>query len=95
MPAKLGTELHRKALETDQAWSIELQRLFGKRAGDVRYTKQGKGEPGTALHAIWQAREAADIAWNADQTLSPSTIDVGTVTEYGLTQKLSCAIRCF
>jgi hypothetical protein len=63
--AKLYTDLHRKALETDQAWSAELQRLFGKRAGDVRYTKQGKGAPGTALRAIYEAREAADIAWNA------------------------------
>ncbi len=35
----------------DNAWSAELGRLFGKRAGDVRYTKQGKGEPGSVLRA--------------------------------------------
>lgn len=27
--------------------------------------------------------------------LAPSVVDVGTVTEYGLTQKLSTPIRCF
>lgn len=27
--------------------------------------------------------------------LAPSVVDVATVTEYGLTQKLSAAIRCF
>ena len=27
--------------------------------------------------------------------LAPSVVDVGTITEYGLTQKLSTNIRCF
>ncbi len=29
------------------------------------------------------------------RSLTPGFVDVGTVTEYGLTQKLSSAVRCF
>ena len=28
-------------LAADKAWSTELERLFGRNAGDVRYTKEG------------------------------------------------------
>ena len=28
-------------------------------------------------------------------SLSPRTVDISTITEYGLTQKLSNSIRCF
>lgn len=48
---KLGTQAHREALDTDNAWQAELEKAFGKRAGDMRYVKAGHGEPGTALRA--------------------------------------------
>jgi hypothetical protein len=60
---KFGGPEHLVAQTTDDAWSAELQRLFGKRAGDVRYTKQGKGEPGTELRRLYDAREAARRAY--------------------------------
>lgn len=42
------------AQRSDDAWSHELNRLFGKRAGDVRYTKQGNGELGTELARLYR-----------------------------------------
>ena len=45
------------------AWTDELRRLFGKRAGDVRYTSQGRGEPGMDLNRLWIAQDKARIAW--------------------------------
>ena len=56
---KFGSPEHLEAQRTDDVWSAELQRLFGKRAGDVRYTPHGKGEPGSALRVAYDAREAA------------------------------------
>ena len=49
----------------DDAWSAELHRLFGKQAGDVRYTKAGKGEPETELRRLHDAFVAAGDAWRA------------------------------
>ena len=50
------------ALVADQAWGDELRRLFGARAGDVRYTAAGAGAPGSALRALHDAKLAADAA---------------------------------
>lgn len=47
----------------DDAWSIELQRLFGKRAGDVRYTRQGEGELGSELRRLYECRTFAMMQW--------------------------------
>lgn len=47
----------------DDAWSAELHRRFGKNAGDVRYTPQGRGEFETTLRALYEKREAARRAW--------------------------------
>jgi hypothetical protein len=63
---RLGTELHRAAQATDDAWQEALQAAFGKRAGDVRYTKAGQGEPGSELRRLYDARTAAQEAWHAD-----------------------------
>ena len=60
---KLGTEKHKAALQTDNEWSAELCKAFGKRAGDVRYAPEGQGEPGTALRRAYEARRAAQEAW--------------------------------
>ncbi len=56
------TTLYAAAIAADDAWSAELRRQFGKRAGDVRYTKVGKGEPGTELRRLHDAKLAADVA---------------------------------
>jgi hypothetical protein len=51
------------AMSADDAWSVELRRLFGKRAGDVRYTSQGSGAEGSVLRAVHDARQAAAHAY--------------------------------
>ena len=53
-----------KAYDTDSAWSRELEIRFGKRAGDIRYTAEGKGEPGSILRERHNARQAAQTAWH-------------------------------
>ena len=51
------------ALAADRAWSDELARLFGKNAGDVRYTAKGEGPPGSELRRLCDAKLSADKAW--------------------------------
>lgn len=51
--------------QADDAWGDELHRLFGKKAGDIRYTAAGKGIPGSELRRRYEARETARIAWDA------------------------------
>ena len=63
---KLGTEKHKAALQTDNEWSAELCKVFGKHAGDARYTRQGEGVPGSALRAAYEARQAAQEAWHTE-----------------------------
>lgn len=53
-----------EALRTDNAWTVELVKVFGKNAGDVRYLKAGQGFPGTPLNAAYLARTAAQEAWH-------------------------------
>jgi hypothetical protein len=48
----------------DDAWSDELQRIFGKNAGQARYEPRGKGEEGSKLRSLYDAREAARVAWH-------------------------------
>lgn len=49
----------------DKAWSAELRKAFGKNAGDIRYTKQGEGSPGTPLNDAYLAFKKAGDAWRA------------------------------
>lgn len=49
----------------DDAWSAELKRLFGKQAGDARYGTRGKGEEGSALRRLHDARMEAQRVWHA------------------------------
>jgi hypothetical protein len=51
--------------EADDAWSAELTRVFGKNAGDARYTDKGKGLEGSELRRLHDARQAAQAAWHA------------------------------
>jgi hypothetical protein len=62
MPDWSKTEAFQAA---DTAWSAELVRLFGAEAGDVRYTPRGRGEEGTELRKLYEARDSARIAWEA------------------------------
>ena len=41
-------------------WTVELLRVFGRRAGEVRHTKAAEGEPGTMLRRLFVARVNAD-----------------------------------
>lgn len=45
----------------ENAWSDELQRQFGKRACNARYTVEGR--TGEALERLHDAREAARVEW--------------------------------
>jgi hypothetical protein len=58
-----GTPLHRAAMATDERWSAELAKAFGKQAGDVRYTVRGRGGEGTELRAAYDAHVEAQMAW--------------------------------
>lgn len=49
------------AVKADQVWSELLRAQFGKRAGDVRYTPEGKSTP--ELKAASDAKRAADDKW--------------------------------
>jgi len=54
------------AMAADQAWSIELERVFGRAAGDARYDDRGEQTP--RLKALRDAKLATDAAllasWN-------------------------------
>lgn len=73
---------YQAALDADNAWQAELERLFGRKAGDVRYTKEGRTGPTLEpLHAEFQR---AGDAWRAIRStpidppppnLSESTLD--------------------
>ncbi len=55
-----GFSAYYAAMDADEAYGAELRRLFGKRAGDVRYTAKGNGEPGSRLRALYHAKLEAD-----------------------------------
>lgn len=48
----------------DDAWSEELRRVFGKNAGQARYESRGRGEEGSKLRKLHDARESARAAWH-------------------------------
>lgn len=49
--------------DADDAWSLELTRVFGKDACNARYMDSGKGLAGSELRRLHDAREAARVAW--------------------------------
>lgn len=55
--------LQDKAFAADRKWSDELHRLFGRRAGYVRYTVDGKGSPGSLLRSFYDDFTQANHAW--------------------------------
>lgn len=56
-------EAYKAFAEADDRFSRALFKSFGKRAGDVRYTPEGKGEAGTVLRMIHDLRAAAQQVW--------------------------------
>lgn len=65
--AKLYTAEHLAFNAADAAWSAEIVRVFGKKNQDARYYPRGKGEPGSELRRLYDARDAARRAWEAAQ----------------------------
>jgi hypothetical protein len=51
--------------DADDAWSAELRRVFGKRSAEARYTELGRGEDGSKLRQLHDARTAAQARWHA------------------------------
>jgi hypothetical protein len=58
-------QIYSEAIAADDAWSAELTRLFGKQAGDKRYTKEGKGEEGSELRRLHNNKRNCDDALGA------------------------------
>lgn len=58
-------QIRKEAIEADNAWQAELVKRFGKRAGDVRYTKEGKGEEGSNLRRAYENWSECNAALSA------------------------------
>lgn len=54
--------------DADDAWGAELERAFGKRRAEARYTKLGTGAEGTPLRKLFEARDRARTQWLATST---------------------------
>ena len=48
------------AVKADNEWQAELERVYGKQAGDARYDQRGKAT--SRLAELWAAKRAADEA---------------------------------
>jgi hypothetical protein len=53
------------ARRADDAWQAELVRLFGKQAGDKRYSPEGKGAEGSELRRLYNAKRETSDAYGA------------------------------
>ncbi|MBS4051278.1 MAG: hypothetical protein KGZ69_08745 [Methylomonas sp.] len=62
-------KIYDAAMKADAAWQAELVRLFGKKAGDVRYQPAGKGQEGSELRRLYlefrRTSDALQAAWEA------------------------------
>jgi hypothetical protein len=58
-------QIYDEAIAADKAWSTELVRVFGKQAGDKRYTKEGKGAEGSELRRLHDAFSECSAALGA------------------------------
>ena len=54
-----------KFAEADHVWGNELKRIFGRQACNARYEKRGRGDDGSILRQLHDAREAARQTWEA------------------------------
>jgi hypothetical protein len=62
---------------------------------DAKQVRALLGQAQIGPQSSWVLMDAVKAAAVFLTPMSPTTVDVGTVTEYGLTQKLSRPIRCF
>jgi hypothetical protein len=58
-------QLLTEARRADDAWQAELVRQFGKKAGDIRYTEEGKGVEGSELRRLYEAKRETNDAYGA------------------------------
>lgn len=74
----------------DDFFSRELEARFGKRAGDMRYTAEGRGEEGSTLRFAHDQRERLRVAWEqakeeyrraCDRRYRHEDEDAGTITD--------------
>lgn len=54
--------LYRQAIRADDAFQAELVRVYGKRAGDLRY-RSGNWPKESGLAGLATAKHAADNVW--------------------------------
>ena len=54
-------EAYRAFLTADDVWQAELVKVYGKRAGDARYTSEGKAT--SRLAELHKAFQEAGLAW--------------------------------
>jgi hypothetical protein len=66
-------KIYDAAMKADAAWQAELVRLFGKKAGDVRYQPAGEGPDGSELRRLYlefrRTSDALQAVWNANRDL--------------------------
>jgi hypothetical protein len=67
------------------------------RPEDLRETAQWARAKLAGELSIWERQYLTDEIARIESALAavPAFVDVGTISEYGLTQKLSQAVRCF
>ncbi len=55
-------KIYQEAKDADDAWQAELEKQFGKQAGDKRYIKEGKGAEGSELRRLHNNFRKANAA---------------------------------
>jgi len=59
--------------DADKRWRVELERQFGKNAGDARYDLRGIGEPMSYLNDLYNERQSA---WQAYEATRVYRVDI-------------------
>lgn len=59
-------------VQADKEWQLALTLIFGKRAGDVRYTKEGREHP--ACKSAYERFQKASLQWRTTMTSTGKTI---------------------
>lgn len=63
---KMDFTIYQEACSADSAWTEEIRKAFpNAHPGDVRFTTEGKGAPGTTLHAAFIRARTSSEAWMA------------------------------
>lgn len=67
---------YRAWIAADNAWSLELQRVYGNQAGDKRYTSDGAATP--TLRRLYAAMHTRGEEYRAEQANYRAVIDQET-----------------